>query len=226
MFDIDGEQTLTYTWRMENLTDKQRAVLKFIEKYQMEFGRSPTLREMREHFKVSSDNSILKHLKALEVKGYIHKDDTPRGIGLLDSVKEKLSKDVRQVPVLGAIPAGGPVLSEEYVEKWINVEDGLVKDLKNSFILRVTGESMIDAGIYEGDLVIASSKLEPRNGDIVVALIDGGNTLKRFVKKGGSAYLAAENSKYIDPVTGGPAILPVAELVVQGVVTGLIRTYL
>jgi len=226
VFAIDGERALTYTWRMENLTDKQQAVLKFIEKYQMEYGRSPTLRETREYLGVSSDNSVLKHLKALEVKGYIHKDDTPRGIGLLDSIKEKLSGNVRQVPVLGSIPAGGPVLSEEYVDRWMNIEDGMVKDLKNSFILRVTGESMIDAGIYEGDLVIASSKLEPRNGDIVVALIDEGNTLKRFVKKGSGAYLVAENSKYVDPVTGGASILPVTELTVQGVVTGLIRTYL
>lgn len=200
------------------LTDKQSNVLKYIEKYQMEFGRSPTLREMREHFKVSSDNSILKHLSALESKGYIKKSDTPRGISLLDSVKEKLDSNFVSLPVLGSIPAGGPVVTDEYVERWMSVEDGMVKDLKNSFILRVTGESMIDAGIYEGDLVIASTKIQAKNGDIVVALVDGGNTLKRFITEGGRSYLRAENKLYSD-------IIPVNELIVQGVVTGLIRTY-
>lgn len=210
---------------MESLTEKQQAVLEFIEKYQLKNGKSPTLREMREHFGVSSDNSILKHIEGLRAKGYINKDETPRGIGLLDSVREKLSSSVVRIPLLGMIPAGGPVISEEYVEDWVGIEGNLVRGLKDSFMLRVTGTSMIDAGIYEGDMVIASTKMEPKNGDIVVALIDGGNTLKRFVKSEGRAYLKAENSSYVDPVTGGAEILPVEELMIQGVVTGLIRTY-
>jgi len=205
---------------MDDLTDKQNAVLKFIEKYQMKNGRSPTLREMRESFNVSSDNSILKHLKALKAKGYIEKDETARGIALLDSVKEKLTSNIVKVPLLGMIPAGGPVLSEEYIDEWVSLEKGFIQDLSNSFMLRVTGESMIDAGIYEGDLVIASPKAEPRVGDIVVALIDGGNTLKRFVKEGGRAFLRAENSSYSET-----DIIPVEELTIQGVVNGLIRTY-
>ena len=217
---LDGECGLTYIVDMETLTDKQKAVLRFIEKYQMKNGKSPTLREMTEKFKVRSDNSILKHLNALRKKGYIQKDNTPRGIALLDSVRERLSSRLVKLPLLGMIPAGGPVLSEEYIDEWIGVEENLVRDLKNSFMLRVTGESMIDAGIFEGDLVIASSKMEPRVGDIVVALIDGENTLKRLVKEGGRTFLVAENKNYLKP-----EILPVEELAVQGVVTGLIRTY-
>ena len=225
---LDGEWRLTYIvgeylltpLYMDNLTDKQKNVLAFIEKYQMTNGRSPTLREMREHFKVSSDNSILKHLKGLEVKGYIKKDETARGIALLAKVREQLSSNVVQVPLVGMIPAGGPVLTEEYIDEWVGIESGLVRDLKDSFMVRVTGESMLDAGIFEGDLVIASMKAIPKNGDIVVALVDGGNTLKRFVKEGGRTYLRAENSSYSDP-----EIVPVEELTVQGVITGLIRTY-
>lgn len=205
---------------MKDLTEKQKLVLQFIEKYQMKNGKSPTLRETREYLNVSSDNSVLKHLNALIAKGYIQKDETPRGIALLDSVKELLSSSTIKIPLLGMIPAGGPVLSEEYIEEWVGVEDGSFRDLKNSFLLRVTGESMIDAGIYEGDLVTVSTKLEPRSGDIVVALIDGGNTLKRFVKEGGRAYLKAENSSYAEN-----KILPIDELTIQGLVTGLIRTY-
>lgn len=202
----------------EHITEKQEAVLKFIEEYQMSFGRSPTLREMREHFGVSSDNSILKHLKALEEKGMIQKDDTPRGIKLLGSIKAKLDSVSMKLPVLGFIPAGGPVLSEEYVDSWMDVGQDLAKNAEDYFVLTVRGNSMIDAGIYEGDLVIVDSKRTPKNGDVVVALIDNANTLKRFIKEGNSVYLKAENKNYKD-------IHPLNELIIQGVVTSLVRRY-
>lgn len=202
----------------EHLTEKQEAVLKFIEQYQMSFGKSPTLREMREHFNVNSDNSILKHLKALEDKGLIEKDDTPRGIKLLNSIKAKLESDVVKLPVLGFIPAGGPVLSEEYVERFMDVGHDLAKNAEDYFILTVTGNSMIDAGIFEGDLVIVDIKSQPKNGDIVVALVDNSNTLKRFIKEGNNIYLKAENKSYKD-------IYPVNELIIQGVVSSLLRRY-
>lgn len=202
----------------EHLTEKQEAVLKFIEQYQMSFGKSPTLREMREHFGVTSDNSILKHLKAIEEKGFIEKDDTPRGIKLLNSIKAKLDSAVVKLPVLGFIPAGGPVLSEEYVERFMEVGHDLAKNSEDYFILNVTGSSMIDAGIYEGDLVIVDTKRNPKNGDVVVALVDNSNTLKRFIKEGSKVYLKAENKNYND-------IHPVNELVIQGVVTSLVRQY-
>lgn len=203
----------------EVLTEKQEAVLKFIEEYQLSYGKSPTLREMREHFGVSSDNSILKHLAALEEKKFIKKDDTPRGIGLLKSVKERLSGNGGvKLPVLGFIPAGGPVLTEEYVDSWMTVGDDLAKNVKDYFILTVTGNSMIDAGIFEGDLVVVNTKKHPQNEDIVVALVDNHNTLKRFIKKDGKVYLKAENKNYKD-------IYPENELTVQGIVTALIRQY-
>jgi repressor LexA len=200
------------------LTEKQEAVLKFIEDYQLAYGKSPTLREMREHFNVSSDNSILKHLKALIEKGYMEKDDTPRGIKLLDSVKQKLAGGGVSLPVLGAIPAGGPVLTEEYINGWMTVGEELAKNSEDYFILRVTGNSMIDAGIFEGDFVLVNSKKEPKDGDIVVALIDNSNTLKRLMMSKGKTYLKAENAEYED-------IHPLEELLVQGVVTSLIRQY-
>ena len=205
----------------EHLTEKQEAVLKFIEEYQLAYGKSPTLREMRENFGLSSDNSVLKHLKALEEKGYIEKDDTPRGIGLLNAVKEKLDAvSSIKLPILGFIPAGGPVLSEEYVSGWMEVGEDLAKskDAKHHFLLEVTGNSMIDAGIFEGDLVVVDMKRTPRNGDIVVALVDNHNTLKRLVEQNGKTYLKAENKDYND-------IYPENELSVQGVVSSLIRQY-
>jgi repressor LexA len=216
---LRGEHILTLITMNDYLTEKQEAVLKFIEEYQLNYGKSPTIREMREHFNVSSDNSILKHLKALEEKGCIQKDDTPRGIQLLNSVKEKFSSiGSVNLPVLGFIPAGGPVMSEEYIKEWMNVSQDLVKKSDGYFILEVSGSSMIDAGIFEGDFVMVDSKKTPKNGDIVVALVDNANTLKRLVKEGNNVYLKAENKNYKD-------IYPVQELCVQGVVTSLIRRY-
>lgn len=204
---------------MDSLTQKQESVLNFIESYQLEHGKSPTIREMREHFGVSSDNSILKHLKALVEKGYLEKDDTPRGIKLLESVKQRLStKDVR-LPLLGFIPAGGPVMTEEYIQEWRSVGEDAVRHPDKSFLLEVSGESMIDAGIIEGDILVVDSKMEPKVGDIVVALVDNQNTVKRYLKdKRGRAYLKAENKDYAD-------IYPDHDLQMQGVVVSLIRQY-
>ncbi len=202
------------------LTEKQEAVLKYIEQYQMRFGKSPTLREMREHFGVSSDNSILKHLKALEDKGYLQKDDTPRGIGLLGSVKEKLevASNIARIPLLGTIPAGGPVLSDEHIIDYFEVGNDLLKKPQGSFALRVTGLSMINAGILEGDFVIANQEMAPKDGDVVVALVDGKNTVKRYRKKDHQVWLEAENPDYSD-------IHPDEYLEIQGVVTAVIRMY-
>lgn len=203
----------------EFLTEKQEAVLKFIEEYQLSNGKSPTIKEMREHFGVSSDNSILKHLRALEDKGYIQKDDTPRGINLLESVKEKFSGGGElKLPVLGFIPAGGPVLSDEHVDSWMKVGEDLADNSEDYFLLTVRGNSMIDAGIFEGDLVLVNQKKQPKDGDIVVALVDNANTLKRLVKKDGKVYLKAENKEYSD-------IYAENELLIQGVVQSLIRQY-
>lgn len=202
------------------LTEKQEAVLKFIEEYQMNYGGSPTLKEMREHFGVSSDNSILKHLKALEEKGFLQKDDTPRGIKMLQQVRERLeaAAETVRLPILGSIPAGGPVMTDEYIMGWMNVGMELAKNADDYFLLEVTGNSMIDAGIFEGDVVVINQKRLPKNGDIVVALVDNANTLKRFVKKDGKVYLKAENKDYKD-------IYPENELIIQGVVMALIRQY-
>jgi len=203
---------------VEFLTDKQKAVLKYIEKYQLKNGKSPTIREMRDRFGVSSDNSILKHLKALTDKGYIQKDDTPRGIKMLDSIKKRLQSETLKLPLLGFVPAGGPVLSEEYIDAWYDVGPDVAKQEKGTFILKVRGESMIDVGIHDGDLVIVDSSRQARNNDVVVALVDNQNTVKTLVRKDGKTYLQAENPQFED-------IYPEGELTIQGVVTSLLRFY-
>lgn len=205
---------------MKTFTPKQEKLLKYIERYQFQNGASPTIREMCEFMKVNSDNSILKHLNALKEKGAIKRDNTPRGIGLLASVKShlELAGEVIRVPLMGTIPAGGPVGADEYVIDTFEIDKGLMKNQNGAFLLRVTGNSMIDAGIYDGDMVMVLPEHEPRHGEIVVALVDGENTVKRFMREKGRVYLKAENPAYEN-------IYPQGELEVQGVVSGLIRNY-
>ncbi|MBP7819290.1 repressor LexA [Candidatus Gracilibacteria bacterium] len=205
---------------VKELTDKQKAVLDFIESHQFEFGRSPTLREIREYLEVSSDNSVLKHINALVKKGLIQKDDTPRGIKLLNSVKQRLMAETISVPLLGYVPAGGPAMLEERVEDTISFDVSGLANPSKCFCLRVEGDSMINVGIFDGDLVLVDTGLKPRNGDIVVALVDQGNTVKTYIedKVSKKVYLQAENPEY-------PDIYPMESLEIQGVVIKLIRDY-
>lgn len=200
------------------LTPKEKKLFSFIEKYQLKNGSSPTVREMREHMGLKSDGFVVHMLKALDEKDFIEKDDTPRGIKLLPAASERLRADFVKLPVLGTIPAGGPVVSEEHIEDWVSFEASAIKNPKDCFILKVRGDSMIDAGIFEGDHVIASSRKEAKPGDIVIALVDGASTVKRYMVSRGRPYLKAENAKY------GP-IYSEDELIIQGVVIGLMRWY-
>jgi repressor LexA len=203
---------------MKNLTQKQQDVLAFIEQYQLEHESSPTIREIRQHFELKSDNGVLKHLAALEKKGAIRKSDVHRGIHLLESVKRAMSLQNLKLPLLGSIPAGMPVTEDQAEETWISVAENIVPYPGESFLLKVRGDSMIGAGILDGDMVVVHTRSEPREGEIVVALIDNENTLKRLVMQNGRAFLRAENAFY-------PDLIPMNELRVQGVVTGLIRAF-
>ena len=208
-----------YHVHMKDLSPKEKELLSFIEDYQLENGASPTVREMRVHMKLKSDGFVVHCLKRLREKGVIEKNDTPRGIKLLSKVRERLHGDFVRVPVLGSIPAGGPVISEENIEEWISIDaKQFQRRADETFILRVWGESMVGAGIFEGDYVLVAAKKEPRNNDIVVALADGGSTLKRVKIEKNDAYLKAENPSYSD-------IRPLSELTIQGVVIGLFRWY-
>lgn len=202
-----------------DLTQKEEKLFQFIESYQMEFGKSPILREMREHMELKSDGFVVYLMKSLQKKGVIQSDGTPRGIKLLPKVQEKLGNDLVQIPVLGYVPAGGPVLTEEFVEDWVSMDAKSVKRPKDTFMLRVRGNSMVNAGIFDRDYVLVYSKAEPKIGDIVVALIDNENTVKRYMKdENGRVYLQPENEEY-EP------IYPEDELIIQGKVIGLFRWY-
>lgn len=203
---------------IKQLTHKEQVLLDFIERYQLEHGASPTVREMRQHMRLKSDGFVVHCLKKLASKGAIKKGDTPRSIKLLPAVAARLKTDLVKIPVVGHIPAGGPVVSEENVEDWISFEEGSVKGAKDCFILKVRGDSMTGAGILDGDFVIASMKRQPKLRDIVVALVDGGSTVKRYMLERGRSYLKPENPKYKN-------IYPEEDLQIQGVVVGVLRWY-
>lgn len=205
---------------MNTLTEKQEMMLDIIRDYQLEHGTSPTLRELREALGVSSDNSVLKHLDALEEKGFISRREGSRSIEMLANVKQRLDTPSEcRLPVLGFVPAGGPVMSEEYISEWYTVGEDMVYRMKDSYLLRVIGDSMIDAGIHEGDFVVVCGSLTAKVGDVVIGLVDNKNTVKRLMRdKQGRLYLKPENAKY-DPIYAED------ELQIQGVVTGLIRFY-
>ena len=203
---------------MTDLTKAQRRVLDFIQAG-LQAGRSaPTLREIADKFGFASHRAAAVHLAALKRKGVIESDDGKARSLRVISPLQKLRSVVRDIPLYGSIPAGFAESREQAAEGCVSVDVNSVgyKPTKNAFALRVSGESMMGRHILDGDFVILEHGPEPRNGDIVAALIDGGCTLKTYVVKNGKPFLKAENPKF-------PDLIPAQELVIQGVFRALIR---
>lgn len=199
-----------------SITERQKELLKFIVQQIRDHSLPPSLSEMADHLGVKSKNAIAKLLTSLEDGGYIATNGKARGIQVLNSLTDSLQKGLVRVPVLGSIQAGSPHLAEEFIEEWINLPQTFIKGRRDVFLLRVRGDSMINAGIHEGDLVIVRPTREAKNNDIVVALLHDEATVKRFVQIKNRAYLKAENPDY-------PNIYPKEEWMVQGKVVGVIR---
>ncbi|CAN5614824.1 transcriptional repressor LexA [soil metagenome] len=196
------------------LTDRQRDVLGFIQREQRERGVTPSTREIQQHFKLASQTSVMQYIAALERKGFLDRQ-ARKARSLVTSVQKVYITDI---PIYGEIPAGMAVLAEQAIEGHVSLDAATANASKNArtFALRVRGESMIDAHILDGDIVILEDRKEVRNGDIVAALIDGETTLKRYVMERGRPYLKAANPLY-------PNLIPARELVIQGVMVSLVR---
>lgn len=203
---------------MKPLTEKQKNVLKLIAQKIKEAGYPPTLQELADELGVASKNAVLKHLTALEKKGYIGKREggAARGIRVLKSMGFLDGPGENSIPLVGSVPAGSPLLAEENVESYLTIPKHLLPSKGDYFALRVQGDSMVNAGIFEDDLVVVRSTNSANNGDIVVALIGNETTVKRFVATDSKRYLKPENPKY-------PDIHPTQEWSVQGKVVALIR---
>jgi len=201
------------------LTARQQEIYRFILDYRARNGCSPSIPEIQRHFGIRSPNGVAGHLHALEAKGVIRLSN--RGSRRIDVPAEAAPPAPRvfSLPVYGAIPAGPPqAVGGESAERDAWFDEALLgfRPKPGSFVLKVRGDSMKDAGILDGDLVLVEPNPEPRAGQIVAALIDGESTLKRLVKVRGAWFLKAENPAY-------PELHPRADLVIQGVVRTVIR---
>jgi repressor LexA len=195
-----------------NLTKRQKEIIDFIRSYRAEHGISPTQREIREKFRLSSFGTVQKHLKRLEEKGALKRDwNRSRGISPLGEASGA------RVALLGLVAAGRPI--EPFpVEETIEVPTSLLGKGEH-FVLRVRGDSMIEDGIRDGDYVIVSRRSSAQNGQTVVALVRGEATLKRYYSEGARVRLQPANGA-MRPIT-----VDARDIVLQGVVTGLIRDY-
>ena len=198
------------------LTPHQRTTLNYIREFQRKRGYSPSLSDLAVAFGVRSKNAIAKVVNALVRERHLEKD--PKGRIKILEQEESESVPAFSLPLFGPVPAGFAAPAEEQAEELLTLEDYLVRDRKATFLLRVKGVSMINAGINEGDLVVVERGVEPRVNDIVVGVLDGEYTLKRLRKDKGKFYLQAENPVY-------PDLYAMNELQVAGVVRGVIRRY-
>jgi SOS regulatory protein LexA len=199
-----------------SLTPHQRTVLNYITEFQSKRGYSPSLADLAVAFGVRSKNSIAKVVNTLVSEKQISKD--PKGrIKIIASHGDDMPAPMT-LPLFGPIAAGFAAPVEEYAEEQITLDHYLVRDRSATFLLRVKGDSMINAGIREGDLVIVDRTREPKTSDIVVGIMDGEFTLKRLKKDKGKYYLQAENPEY-------PDLYALEELKIAGVVVGVVRKY-
>lgn len=196
------------------LTARQQEILDFITEFRREQGCSPSIPEMQRSFGIKSPNGVASHLAALEAKGVIRR--AARGSRQVEVVGDEA---VASIPLYGAIPAGVPQnLGESRSEGCVQVDLETLgfKPQRGCYALRVRGESMKDAAILDGDIVVLQPTPSPKAGQIVAALIDGESTLKRLVQVKGRWYLKAENAAY-------PQLIPRSDLVIQGAVQMVIR---
>ena len=203
---------------MTGLTRPQRQVLDFVEA-EVQAGRPvPTLREIADRFGLKGHRAAAARLDALKRKGFIESEPGKARSLRVTSPLAKLRSRIVDIPIFGAIPAGLPQTREQDAEGCVSVDIESIgfKPTRNTFALRVTGESMIGRHILDGDIVVLEHGPEPHNGQIVAALIDGESTLKTFILKNGKPWLRAENPKY-------PNLIAAEELMIQGVFKALIR---
>ena len=198
------------------LTDRQKAIYDFLLKTIRERGFAPSIPEIGRQFKIASTNGVSDHLKALEKKGYIRRVGT-RAIEVVNALGKSALLATREVAVVGRVAAGKPFFSEENIEEMITIPSDMGSGKR--FALRVKGDSMIGAGILDGDRVIVKQQGGAENGDIVCAMIEGEATLKRFYKKEGVVTLKAENEKY------APIVVAEGEFRIVGKVVGLLRKF-
>ena len=199
------------------ITKKQQDILDYIKEEILKKGYPPAVREICEAVQLKSTSSVHSHLETLEKNGYIRRDPTkPRAIEICDDNFQMVRTEMVSLPVIGRVAAGEPILAEENIESYFPVPAEMVPS-GESFVLKVKGDSMINAGIYSGDQIFVHSCNTAVNGDTVVALIDDSATVKTFYKENGHIRLQPEND-YMEPII-------VDDCQILGKVFGVFRLY-
>lgn len=188
---------MSTTSKEAELTKRQEEILEFIKTYIEKSGFPPTISEIQKEFSFKSPNAVQEHVKALVRKGHIRRNPNKwRGLEVVNELKSEnggMQPSTVTVPLIGRVAAGSPILAEENIEGMISVDRSLVHRATKLFALRVHGDSMIKAGIYNGDIVIAQQQPVAENGDIIIALLGDEATVKRFYRKNKVILLRPEN---------------------------------
>lgn len=204
----------------EKLTDKQTQILEYIRHEILSKGYPPSIREICQAVDLKSTSSVHAQLSSLEAKGYIRRDLTKsRSIEIIDDDFSLTKRELVNIPIVGTVSCGQPILAEQNIVDYFPVPPEYIHNTNNqTFMLRVKGDSMINVGIYEKDLVIVEQCSSARNGEIVVALIEDSATVKTFYKENGYIRLQPEND-YMDPIL-------VEHCEILGRVIGLFRNFI
>ena len=207
---------------MEKLSNQQRAIYEYIKSHQEEKGYPPSVREICQAVGLKSTSTVHGHLERLERKGLIRRDPTkPRAIELVE-VQRNRSK-LHQTPIVGRVTAGMPILAQEEIQGYVSLPLNFVRG-EEAFILNVRGESMINAGILDGDQIVVLPNVHIYNGDIVVAMVaeaksnESGATVKRFFRESGRIRLQPENN-FMEPI-----FADARDVTIVGKVVGLLRS--
>ena len=197
------------------ISAKQQEILDYIKSQILERGFPPAVRDICEAVHLKSTSSVHSHLETLEKNGYIRRDSTkPRAIEILDEAFNFTRREMVNVPIVGRVAAGEPLLAEQNIEEYFPIPMEFMPN-KQTFLLKVCGESMINAGILNGDYVLAQEENTAHNGDMVVAMIEDGATVKTYYKEEGVIRLQPEND-FMDPI-----IVP--DCTILGKVIGVFR---
>ncbi|GFI49232.1 LexA repressor [Lachnospiraceae bacterium] len=199
------------------ISSKQLEILEYIKSQILERGFPPAVRDICEAVHLKSTSSVHSHLETLEKNGYIRRDPTkPRAIEILDDSFNFMRREMVNVPIIGQVAAGEPILAEQNIENYFPIPVEYMPN-NQTFMLKVKGESMINAGILDGDMVLVEQRSTARNGEMIVALIEDGATVKTFYKEDGVIRLQPENDT-MDPIM-------VTDLQILGKVIGVIRLF-
>lgn len=197
------------------ISPKQQEILDYIKSQILERGFPPAVRDICDAVHLKSTSSVHSHLETLEKNGYIRRDPTkPRAIEILDDSFNFTRREMVNVPMIGRVAAGEPILAEQNIENYFPIPMEFMPN-NQTFMLKVKGESMINTGIFDGDLVLVEQCQTARNGEIVVALIEDGATVKTFYKEKAAIRLQPEND-WMDPII-------VTDVKILGKVIGVFR---